>query len=679
MQISYCGLRRLTSRFFLCILLSLLFIPFHITTTLAAQLSPAEESLIVDNYLSLMTTAKSSAAKVDSPITRLADPTMTVLNVVRNWDSMSQDARARLSPHISLSEPDGSMRTVNSTDMVCGFDETSAEYVDTTHFRVIYTSTGTNAVTTEYLEVVKKSLEFVWSKIASDGYIAPLTPSDGKLRINICDIIGQGFYGLTAAEVLLGNNTAITGVYIDNDYNAVQLLTGETRYDVARITIAHELFHSMQFAVNYMAPSYWLMEANAVWNENNTYPSIDDYTFYLSERFSNLNKSIDIFSSYNTLAYGSGIFFIYLTDNHYPAIVRDIWSAIGTRCASSTPPQWCSTTTNEIDLVDELLQTKGIGLDEAYTRFNVANYQKDYDDGDKSYFATVPLTELKAATASAAKASQLNHLAADFYRITPQTGESSDMLSLSFSGGINDWGIAIVRTSVTGSETVQYYPIESASPQLTLIIDGLGQDISSIVLIVANTEQLLNNRQYTINYSLVTNTIECTHVFPQGWSLMGLPFTPLKTRLSEILNNSTTYSYVLTQDSYADGDATAAAAGSAFWVYFPTEVSISTLGLADSTVTEVALTQGWNTVSVPYPSPAQWDSSVNVKTATAQYSITDEAADTLIKNTIYTYSSETNDLSNAITPEDGYTISQWEGFAIYAKEACTLVFPVPAQ
>jgi len=442
------------------------------------------------------------------------DPTLALLRVVRNWDNLQPETREILSRYIDISPPRNGIRTVNSVaSKGCSevLSESSDLTADSEHFRIIYTNSGTHQTSTSYVNSIKTAAEYVWdTETSTIGLPPPKLPSDNKIRIYLCDLLGSasGLLGRTwTTSVNDNNHTAQTYIELDNDYAGFNMPStiaedSDAEEQYAAVVLAHEFFHAIQFGINYVAPSYWLLESNAVWIEEEVYPDIDDYiTSYVSGRFRNLDVSIDYFSFDDVLGYGAAIFFRHITENELDdTFITDLWDGVESGCLNLSSNSWCQESVTEIPLVSSLLAADGKSLDTVYRNFNVANYTKDYHDGTKDYFPDVTSTNTDVSSGSVTKTGDLDHLAADFYTIYDSTGEPDPAIVIQFQGSSGaDWEFSVVKklsptTFSTTNATI-------SSNGYTGVFTGFGTDFSQATLIVNNVHTSSDDASYTLNMS----------------------------------------------------------------------------------------------------------------------------------------------------------------------------------
>ncbi len=115
---------------------------------------------------------------------------------------------------------------------------------------------------------------------------------------------------------------------LDNDYSPIEFPTN-TPLENMRVTAAHEYFHAVQFAYDFLEDG-WFMEATATWAEDELYDGVNDNCNYLpASQIRRTRKPLDGFLDSNV--YGNWIYFRYLTERMgrskagMPVIIRNMW------------------------------------------------------------------------------------------------------------------------------------------------------------------------------------------------------------------------------------------------------------------------------------------------------------------------------------------------------------------
>lgn len=206
-------------------------------------------------------------------------------------------------------------------------------YTDSGIFRFHYTTSGTHSVGSEdlngnsvpdYVDTAAAVFENVYSQQTSTmEYIRP--PGDGTaggsdhydvyLR-NLSSI----YYGYVQGENYAngtGDNehsartetlALMSYMTMRNDYSH---FSSNTPLENLQVTAAHEFFHAIQYGYDAYEKA-WMLEATAVWMEEQVYDSINDCYQYLPSWFAAPETSLD---AAGTHWYGSYIFFQYIEEH----------------------------------------------------------------------------------------------------------------------------------------------------------------------------------------------------------------------------------------------------------------------------------------------------------------------------------------------------------------------------
>lgn len=221
-------------------------------------------------------------------------------------------------------------------------------------FRVHYTLAGLDSVDStdrrgngvpDYVDSVAAALDRAWVlQVEELGYRAP--PADGgagggdELDVYLVDL-GQwsnARYGVTYPES--SGPTSSTFMELDNNYTNpaygrfgdCEGHTGVRGYDAMRVTVAHELFHMIQFGYYQGQDGSWWQEATSTWMEDVAYPRVDDYLQYLCDFLDTPGRSIDSGNpALETHPYGAALFAHFLAQRHDPTLVRTIWEELGSQ------------------------------------------------------------------------------------------------------------------------------------------------------------------------------------------------------------------------------------------------------------------------------------------------------------------------------------------------------------
>ncbi|HEX6148286.1 MXAN_6640 family putative metalloprotease [Nocardioides sp.] len=180
------------------------------------------------------------------------------------------------------------------------------------------------------LRVVKQ----VWrTEVSALGYRRPVRDGrrggNGKLDVYLADVGSQGLYGYCAPEVTKPGFKRLASGFcvLDNDFSRSEF--GGRPINTLKVTAAHEFFHTVQFAYDYLEDP-WLMEATATWIEERYADGVNDNRQYLPRgQLVRTWVALDTFKTDSVVQYGNWVFFEYLTERFGNRIVRRIWNQAG--------------------------------------------------------------------------------------------------------------------------------------------------------------------------------------------------------------------------------------------------------------------------------------------------------------------------------------------------------------
>ncbi|GAB6986269.1 MXAN_6640 family putative metalloprotease [Nocardioides pyridinolyticus] len=354
-------------------------------------------------------------------------------DVVRGSTGPGLDTMERRELRLELSDLDGAQRS--RTAALLARPGQNRQQCFTT-VCVHWFTTGAGRATQAYVEQVAATAEQVLEIYAAAGYRAP--KSDGTrggndlLDIYLQNLGGQGLYGYCDTDSApTGDGPWDAPAYcaFDNDYRE---FTSHTPLENLQVTAAHELFHAVQFAYDYLE-DVWFMESTATWAEDEVFDDVDDNVQYL--RSSPLKQpAVPLDKDAGLRVYGGWIFFRYLTERHpdaegdLPVLVREMWERAD---GSADGPDDYS-----IRAVKHVLAAHGGGLRGTWARFAAANRQPgvSYDEGRASRYPTARLAgtvDLSAARrASGPITKVVDHLSAATIRFNRAPGLAARTLRL---------------------------------------------------------------------------------------------------------------------------------------------------------------------------------------------------------------------------------------------------------
>ncbi len=228
----------------------------------------------------------------------------------------------------------------------------------------------------------------------------------------------------------------ITGpsyVEIDNDFeNAVfgnatvcEGYSGTRGLDALRVTLAHELFHVIQFDYYQGGDGSWWQEATATWMEDVIHPGVNDYLQYVCVFLQSPGRALDGGDDprVDFHPYGASIFAFFLDQRYGREVVRRTWEEHGRRRSAS------------LDNLDRALRDfqgeAGIsgpeaGLERAFSDFAVWSWfvgdrhrEEFFAEGDRYATREEPALPVSAGT-EVSDSGAVDHMASRYLRFDPR-------------------------------------------------------------------------------------------------------------------------------------------------------------------------------------------------------------------------------------------------------------------
>jgi hypothetical protein len=312
--------------------------------------------------------------------------TTDILNITRNGHLLSGDSRSKLK----------SLGFDFSGDKIILYRPQMQQYFETEHFRIHYDLTKVGFIdhsvdnadsdgdsVPDYIETVAREFENVYDhEINELGYSVPPTDGTEGGGTNKYDIYVQSTnaYGWTSFGQLVGDNENSTEIE-NNAYSSYITIRNNyigfpnTELENIQVTAGHEFFHAIQFGYD-GEEEYWIMEATAVWMEEETYDDVNDCYQYMIPWFEKPHISLNSMSGLHR--YGSFILFKYI-DEHLGGrdIIKRTWEQ--SRIFDSTQDDY------SIQSIDLALKSNNHTFKKALNNMAIANVIFSPEDNAGQY------------------------------------------------------------------------------------------------------------------------------------------------------------------------------------------------------------------------------------------------------------------------------------------------------
>ncbi len=350
----------------------------------------------------------------------------------------------------------------------------------------------------DWVETTRAVFRHVWAtEVGRMGYRQPRSDirsrnhgPNGKLDVYLADIGRQQLYGYCNSDD--PRNTYAVSAYcvVDNDFTRRQF--GPQLYGKRALqgTAAHEFFHAVQAAYDWYEDT-WVFESTANWIEDEVYPDINAFDSLSISPVGEDHHDLPLDgwrnddSLQNSFAYGTWIFWRYLSEHYGRAIVRDVWNrSRGAKYA--------------IKAVEGALAARGTTFGTIFPAFGVANFTPETTYAEGALYLMFedvgPAPVVHSLTAAAPTVTQpvrMPHISNDYYAFTPGTGltpTSTLTVAVSAPGVGGAANLIVLRTD--GTRTVVPVPISGGAGTVSGVPFGLG--VARVVLVLTNAGTRFN-------------------------------------------------------------------------------------------------------------------------------------------------------------------------------------------
>lgn len=197
-------------------------------------------------------------------------------------------------------------------------------------FRIHFNKTGVQTPGYDVKQLAKAADSSYNYEVNILGYPPPPPDSadGGDNRVDVyLQYLGNGSYGYTESERQITANTSTSFIVMDNSFAGKSYYTNGI--DAARVTIAHEFHHCIQFGnYIYRSTDTYYHELTSTSMEAFVFGSIHDYYQYLPSYFGNTQRSFSSNTGYNL-----AIWNIFLRDRLGANVIKRSWELMPTERA----------------------------------------------------------------------------------------------------------------------------------------------------------------------------------------------------------------------------------------------------------------------------------------------------------------------------------------------------------
>ncbi len=285
--------------------------------------------------------------------------------------------------------------------------------------------------TPDWVALTLRTADASFARMGQLGW--PLPPSDrgaggtAQFDIYLQDLGRRGLYGYCAPEQVVPGERNVASSYcvLDNDFGEFPLPPTPSM----RVTVAHELFHAVQFGLDAREDG-WFLEATATWMEEQVTDDVNDNRQYLRHgQLGDPDTPLDTFDS-GLGSYGNWIFFQRLTQRFGTDAVRQVWADadghLGRRNDFS------------VRAVRRYVESRGASWPRFYAGFIAANRtaRSSYAEGS-AYRPTAPQSRARLGRGRRtwSRAVTLDHLTGHVVSLRPGPGLRRGRLRIAIDAG----------------------------------------------------------------------------------------------------------------------------------------------------------------------------------------------------------------------------------------------------
>lgn len=374
------------------------------------------------------------------------------------------------------------------------------------HYKLHYNTSGANAVPAtdndhdgipDYVENCANYCDSTWrTEIDNLHYMTP--PSDGTTggdsRYDIY-FEEMDYYGYTQPEGAGPNpwNDRISFISIHRNFIGFPPNTDPDgdQLGAAKVTIAHEFYHAVQFAYDY-GEELWLMEAGSTWMEDVVFDVVNDNYNYLSSFFSSPQTALtdNTFHVYSTF-----IWYKFMEERFADTtMARRIWEA-------------CRYTT-AYNAINDSLSLVGYNFDSALAEFTTWNFvtstkNDGHHYGEAGFYPAMTMAESQSAypVATHIVSTAPQGYGSAYIRLSPAGNKGRLRISFDGSDGA-EWAAYIIKSSSLNTHTFEKLIMNPSGWTAVANVDSF-QNYYSVTLVAINISQYTGASSFSYSAQIV--------------------------------------------------------------------------------------------------------------------------------------------------------------------------------
>jgi len=399
-------------------------------------------------------------------------------------------------PTDGAADTEGNGYTVAEEPPVCSANA-CYHHVASTSDAPAATDANANGVP-DWIDTLAAVTEQTWAVVVNAyGYRAPKSDAtspnpgpDGRIDLYVADIGDDGLYGYCTTD----DPNAFDPSYrywdvsaycvVDNDYPVAQFPFGASGVEALQATVAHELFHAVQFAYD-AAEDAWFMEGSATWIEDEVFDAVDDNLQYLfTSQLRRPQVPLDHSDTSTGYVYGAWIWFRFLSESFGdPTVIRESWEL-----ADGSPggPDRYSLRAQE-----QAIQARGLLLRWLYADFGLWNAFPGVAYAEGTSYPAPPFRakhRITARRASVANRLVLDHLTTAYASLKPGRGVGQrSRLLLEVDGPPSPTGPEASAITVSRTGRVKWFVVRLSGTGDGVLRVPFGKGrIRQVVLVLSN-------------------------------------------------------------------------------------------------------------------------------------------------------------------------------------------------